>query len=164
MQLVETVPATPRPLDKVRDKVAAAARADALARALSARADEVLAAVKGGASLTSQGITERTAAMDRQGQIKDAPPAVLETVFKMAQDEVQVVSAGGFVALVQLNAILPASDTDETGKALKEAISANAARALSNDLFDLYTTALTAEAGITLDQSAINAVNTQLGN
>lgn len=164
MQLVETVPPTPRPLDSVKDKVTAAVAADALARALTARADEVLAAVKGGASLTSQGITERTAAIDRQGQIKDAPPAVLETVFKLTQDEVQVVASGDFVALVQLNAILPASDADETGKALHEAISANAARALSNDLFDLYTTALTAEAGITLDQSAISAVNTQLGN
>lgn len=164
MQLVETVPPTPRPLESVKDKVSAAVAADALARALTARADEVLAAVKGGASLASQGITERTAAIGRQGQVKDAPPAVLETVFRLAPDEVQVVTSGGFVALVQLNAILPASEADEDGKALKEAISVNATRALSNDLFDLYTTALTNEAGITLDQAAINAVNSQLGN
>lgn len=165
MQFIETVPPALRPLDKVKDKVTAAVHADALAKALAARGAEVLAAVQGGAALATQGIAEHTAATDRQGQVKDAPPAVLEAVFKLAKPgDVQLVQDGAFAGLVQLDAVIPASTGDADGKSMQEAIATNVARAISGDLFDLYTSALTAEAGISLDQSAISAVNTQLGN
>ena len=65
---------------------------------------------------------------------------------------------------MQLDDIQPASAEGEDAKALRESIAVNAARALSTDLFALYTGALTAEAGITLNQAAIDAVNAQLGN
>ena len=48
LRLDEIVPAAPIPFDEVRDEVAAAWRADALAKALSARAIEIKAAVEGG--------------------------------------------------------------------------------------------------------------------
>lgn len=164
LQMEEMVPAAPRPLDQVKDKVAAAVKAEALAKALAAQGDAVLAAVKGGASLASQGIAERTAPVDRQATVEGAPPALVETLFKLAPGEVRLVQDGGFAALVQLNDVVAADATSADGKALKEAIGVNAAKAISADILALYTQALTTEAGITLDQSAIAAVNSQLGN
>jgi peptidyl-prolyl cis-trans isomerase D len=164
LQMDEMVPAAPRPLDKVKDKVAAAVRADALAKALAARGDAVLAAVKGGASLASQGIAERSAPIDRQGTVEGAPPALVETLFKLAPGEVQLVQDKDFAALIQLNDVVPADPAGQDGKALQEAIEINAAKAISADILALYTQSLTTEAGMTLDQSAINAVNSQLGN
>ena len=164
LQMDEMLPAAPRPLDQVKDKVAAAVKADALAKALAAQAQTVLAAVKGGASLASQGVAERSAPIDRQGNVEGAPPALVETLFKLQPGEVQLVQDKGFAALVQLNDVVAADPAGEDGKALREAIQVNAAKAISADILGLYTQSLTTEAGITLDQSAIAAVNSQLGN
>lgn len=164
LQMDEMVPAAARPLDQVKDKVAAAVKANALAKALAAQGEAVLAAVKGGASLASQGIAERSAPIDRQASVEGAPPVLVETLFKLAAGEVQLVQDNGFTALIQLNDVVAADPVGQDGKALQEAIQINAAKAISADILALYTQSLTTEAGITLDQSAIAAVNSQLGN
>lgn len=164
MQLDEVVPPTPRPLDTVKDAVTEAVRADALAKALTARGLEMKTAVEGGAALGAQGIAERTASADRQASVEGAPPSLIEAVFAMTPGELRLIEEPGFTALVRLDDIQPANSEGEDAKALRESIAVNAARALSTDLFALYSGALTAEAGITLNQAAIDAVNAQLGN
>ncbi|NTT85439.1 peptidylprolyl isomerase [Tabrizicola fusiformis] len=164
MQLDEVVPPTPRPLDAVKDAVTAALRADALAKALSARGLEMKTAVEGGAALGAQGIAERTASADRQASVEGAPASLITAVFAMQPGELRLIEEAGFTALVRLDDIQPATAEGADAQALREAIAVNAARALSTDLFALYTGALTAEAGITLNQAAIDAVNAQLGN
>jgi peptidyl-prolyl cis-trans isomerase D len=47
---------------------------------------------------------------------------------------------------------------------MRDAIDGEIRKAVAEDVFSLFTGALTAEAGITLDQTAVNAVNAQLGN
>ena len=49
----------------------------------------------------------------------------------------------------------------EDALALRESLQTQAAQAIAQDAFTLFTSALTAEAGITLDQAAINAVHAQ---
>lgn len=164
MQLDEVVPPAPRPLDTVKDAVTEAVRADALAKALTARGLEMKTAVEAGAALGAQGIAERTASADRQASVEGAPPSLIEAVFAMTPGELRLIEEPGFTALVRLDDIQPAKSEGEDAKALRESIAVNAARALSTDLFALYTGALTAEAGITLNQAAIDAVNAQLGN
>lgn len=163
LQFLETVPPAPVPLDRIRDKVAEAARTAALTKALSEKALAVKAAVEGGAALATQGKVETTAAMDRQGSLPDAPPEVLAAVFQMQPGDLQVVEVPGFAALVQLDTITPAATDTPDAKAFRDQISAEVRAALSADIFALYTGALATEAGITLDQSAISAVNIQLG-
>lgn len=164
MQLDSTVPPAPVPFDKVKEKVTAAATAEALAKALSDEATRIKAAVEGGANLGAFGIVSRTTQIDRQGVVKDAPPAVVEAVFQMQPNDLRVIEAAGFAAVVQLNSITAAPTTGEDATALREAINVNAGRAIADDVMALYTASLTASAGITLDQAAINAVNTQLSN
>ena len=164
MRLDELVPPTPVPFADVRDKVATAARADLLASALADHAVTVKSAVEGGASLGAYGIVSRTAATDRQGFVEGAPETLMTALFEMSAGDVRVIEGPGFTAVVSLDTIAPALTDGEDAIALREAIVTQATQAISGDAFTLFTNALTAEAGITLDQSAINAVHAQFGN
>ena len=161
LRLDEIVPPTPQPLEAVRDKVTEAWHADALAKALADYATSAKAAVEGGASLGAYGIVEVTSTIDRQGFVEGAPETLLAAVFEMAAGDLRVIEAPGFTALVQLDSIAPAVTEGEDALALRDSIKVQAAQAIAQDAFSLYTQALTTEAGITLDQAAINAVHAQ---
>ncbi len=164
LRLTETVPPTPRPFEAVKDKVTDAWRADTLAKALADEAVSLKAKVEAGSSLGALGIAEHTASLDRQGSIPGAPPSLLAAVFEMAPGEVSVIEESGFTALVQLDSVMPAVAESDDAIALRDSIATQVQQAISGDVFTLYTNALTAEAGIQLDQAAINAVHTQFGN
>ncbi len=162
LRLDEVVPAAPIPFEEARPAVEAAWRADALAKALSARAIEIKAALEGGAGIGSFGIVDVTPETARDGLVASAPDTLLPAVFAMTEGDVQVIEAEGFIAVVQLDRIQPAATEGEEADALRAAISAQAEQAISADAFAAFTGALGAEAGITLDQSVINAVNASL--
>jgi peptidyl-prolyl cis-trans isomerase D len=162
LRLDEVVAAAPIPFDTARDAVAEAWRADALAKALSARAVEIKAAVEGGAPIGSFGIVEVTPETARDGAVADSPDTLLPAVFRMAEGDVQVIEADGFIAVVRLDSIQPAASEGDDAEALRAAIAAQAEQAISGDAFAAFTSALSAEAGISLDQAVIDAVNTRL--
>lgn len=162
LRLDATVPPTPIPLDEVREEVTAAWRADALATALATRATEIQAEVQEGASLGAFGIVSVTRGVTRDAFLGDLPPAVLTTVFDLTEGEVQVVQAAGFTGLVRLDAILSAETEGEDAIALRESIAIRAQQTLAQDAFQLFTNALSNEAGIQIDQTAINAVHAQM--
>jgi peptidyl-prolyl cis-trans isomerase D len=164
MQMDATVPPTPVPFDKVKDKVAAAAHADALAKALSAQAETIKTAVAGGAELASFGIVETTSNIDRQGSVPNVPDDFLTRLFAMKPGETAVVDEVGFAGVVTLNTITATPTEGEDATATREAIDVNAAKAISADAMSLFTAALVAEAGIHLDQTAINSVNARMNN
>lgn len=162
LRLDEVVPAAPIPFDEAKEKVAEDWRREAVAKALAARASEIKVALEGGARIGTFGIVDVTPETARSGFIADVPETLLPEVFKMAEGAVQVVAAEGFTAVVQLDRIMPAATDSDDAKALKASLEAQAQQATSQDAFAAYTTALTAEAGIALDQAAINAVHTSL--
>jgi peptidyl-prolyl cis-trans isomerase D len=162
LRLDEIVPAAPIPFEEAREAVDAAWRADALTKALSARAIEIKSAIEGGAAIGSFGIVDVTPEIARDGFVTDAPDSLLPAVFAMAEGDVRVIEADGFIAVVRLDRIQPAATEGEDAEALREAIATQARQAITADAFAAYTTALTAEAGMTLDQTVINAVNTSL--
>jgi peptidyl-prolyl cis-trans isomerase D len=162
LRLDEIVPAAPIPFEEAREAVDAAWRADALTKALSARAIEIKSAIEGGAAIGSFGIVDVTPEIARDGFVTGAPDTLLPAVFAMAEGDVRVIEADGFIAVVRLDRIQPAATEGEDAEALREAIATQARQAITADAFAAYTTALTAEAGMTLDQTVINAVNTSL--
>jgi len=161
MRLDEMVPPAPIPLYTIRDQVIEAWRGQALAAALSAQAVAIKSAVESGAALETQGTVSVTEGIDRQGTVEGAPPEVLQAVFKMAVGDLRVIEAAGYTALVRLDNITTAPAEGDDAAAMQEAIRVEVERTFAQDAFTLYTSALTAEAGITLDQAAINAVNAQ---
>jgi peptidyl-prolyl cis-trans isomerase D len=164
MQLVEILPPSPVPLDKITDKVTEATRAEALARALAAKAATAKTAVEAGATLESQGTLTPVAPTDRQATLDVGPAVVLETAFQMQPGEIRVIEDGSFVALLRLDSITAAEVTSEEGQELQDAIRQNLDRSIAEDMAALFTATVGQQAGIALDQAVIDAVNTQLGN
>ena len=164
MQLVEILPPSPVPLDKITDKVTEATRAEALARALAAKAAAAKTAVEAGATLESQGTLTPVAPTDRQATLDVGPAVVLETAFQMQPGEIRVIEDGSFVALLRLDSITAAEVTSEEGQEMQDAIRQNLDRSIAEDMAALFTATVGQQAGIALDQAVIDAVNTQLGN
>ena len=164
LQLDSILPPAPRAFDSVKDQVTTAARAEALAAALSAEADRIKTAVESGSSLGSFGIVSRSAAVDRQTRLPQTPNAVVAAAFEMQPNDLRVIQDQAYIAVLQLNSITAAPSDSEALAAIRAAIDSNGARSISDDVLQLYTRALTAEAGISLDQSMINAVNAQITN
>ncbi|MBN2629538.1 MAG: SurA N-terminal domain-containing protein [Rhodobacteraceae bacterium] len=161
LQFVETVPATPIPFDDAADDVAEAYAAAQTDKALSSRAVDIKAAVEAGQPLGAFGIVDRTANIAREGFVKGMPEALMPAVFQMQPGDLRVIETAGFTAVLQLDSITPAPTEGPEADALKAAISAQAEQALAQDALVLFSNALTAEAGIFLDQAAINAVHAQ---
>jgi peptidyl-prolyl cis-trans isomerase D len=162
LRLDEIVPATPIPFEKAKAQVAEDLRRDAVAKALSARAIEIKAAVEGGAALGAYGIVDVTPEIARNGSVEAAPESLLSDVFKMAEGDVQVFEAPDFVAVIRLDRIAPALTEGEDAAALQADIAAQAEQAIAQDAFNAFTDALAGEAGITLDQAAISAVHASM--
>ncbi|RUS60050.1 peptidylprolyl isomerase [Pseudorhodobacter sp. E13] len=161
LRLDAIVPPTPIPLDAARDAVAASWTQAATTKALSDLAVEIKSKVEAGAALGGFGVTEVIPDVARSSTIADAPPTVLTTLFTMDAGQTRVIEEGAFVALVQVETITPGSGEGPEAEALKGAISAQVEQALAQDAFTLFTNALTQEAGITMDNAAINAVHSQ---
>ena len=162
LRLDEVVPPTPIPLDEVRDDVTAAWKAEAEAKALAARAEEVKAEVEGGKSLAAFGIVTKNPAIIRDGFVEGAPQTLLPTLFAMTEGEIRLVQGDGFTGLLRLDTILPAETAGEDAEALHDSIAIRIQQTLAQDAFALFTNALSAEAGIQIDQTAVNAVHAQM--
>lgn len=162
LRLDEIVAAAPIPFDEAKEQVAEDWRRDATAKALTARAAEIKAAIDGGAAIGSFGIVDVTPETARSGYITGTPETLLADVFAMAEGEVRVIEAEGFIAVVKLDRILPAATEGEDAQAMRDALADQARRAIAQDAFAAFTNALSAEAGISLDQAAITAVHTSL--
>lgn len=159
MRLEETVPPAPIPLAEARDAVTESWRKSALTTALSARAAQIKAEVDAGASLSTYGILSVSPEIARDGFIEGTPEGFLDTVFAMTEGETKVIEDVAFVGLVKLDKVIPAASEGDGPAALKGAIAAQAEQALAQDAFQLFSDALSAEAGISLDQNAIAAVH-----
>lgn len=161
LRLDEIVPAAPLPFDKARADVETAWRAEALAKALAARAAEIKAAIDGGAAIGSQGIVDVTAAIGRDGTVEGAPDTLVPDLFKMAEGTVAVIDQPGFVGVVQLDRIQPLFDQPDAAEELRANIAAQFEQAIAQDAIGLFAQGLANDSGWKLDQNVISAVHAQ---
>jgi peptidyl-prolyl cis-trans isomerase D len=162
LRLDEIVPPTPIPLADLRDDVAVAWQGEAVATALATRAEAIRAEVEAGAALGAYGIVSVTRAITRDGFVEDAPASLIPAIFEMSAGEVRVITGEGFTGLVRLDSVEAAETTGEDAEALRDTIELRARQALAQDAFTLFTNALSNEAGIQIDQTALNAVHAQM--
>ena len=162
LQVTETVPPTPVPFEKAREKITAAYQAEALAKALTALADSHLAAAKSGTRLETLGITDNVASATRSTKLPAIPADVLAAAFTLKPEDVVKIDANGIVALVRLDAIKPADMASEGSKADIEALSQQTAQSIAQDAYELFSTAMTTQGGLTIDQAAITAVQARM--
>ena len=162
MRLDQMVPPAPVALAKIHDKVAAAWSAAELAAALTARANAADAAVKSGASLLAQGPVTMIAATTRDATPEFTTAEVIKAAFEMAPGEVRLIDTPDFTGLIRLDSVTPVDLTAEATKAARDAMAAQVQQSLAQDAYDLFTTAMTAQGGLKIDQAVITSVQAQM--
>lgn len=189
LRLDEVVPPTLKPFDEVREGVLADWRRAEQHRLLLALADEEVlteasaaapdvpaVATTGAAGVVQNATVQPPAAtpmpaadwktvtgVTRDGWVEGAPPELLAQAFGMDNPgEVEVVNAQNRVLLLRLDAIHAADPASEDAQRVNEAVANRMGGDLQSDIFDFYARAVQRAAGIELNQSAINAINTQV--
>ncbi|WP_347138532.1 SurA N-terminal domain-containing protein [Paracoccus sp. SSK6] len=161
LRLDQVVPPTLRPFEEVRDEVEADWRRSEAHRQLLALAEEqrLSDAAEG------QAAPEWTAVKDvtRDGWAEGAPAETVRRAFAMTEaGDVEIVDAENRVILLRLDAIHEADMTAEDALRINDAVRERLGQSLQSDIFDYYARAVQREAGIALDQQAINAINAQV--
>ena len=152
-----------KPSDEVRDAVIAGwTEAETVLR-LKEMGDEIAGRIKAGEDITATGlVTTRYDEFGRNGHIDGAPAALVEQVFQLEDGGVAVVEGQDVVYIAALADVHEADRDGAEFKATREAIAAQVGQSLAQDMFQLYTQAISNEAGIRLDQTAVNAVHAQM--
>ena len=162
LRLDGIVPPTLRPFEEVRDEVEADWRRAEVQRQLLALAEDQR---MNPAAPEGQPAPEWRQAADvtRDGWIEGAPDGTVARGFAIAEPGgIEVVDADNRVILLRLDAVNEADLTDEDAQRILDAVRGRIGGSLQSDIFDFYARAVQAEAGITLDQSAVNAINAQV--
>lgn len=163
LQLDGIDPAAPRPLEEVRDKAAADWTADQTSSALSELAGADLAQLQNGAALAGLGrVTTHYEDFARDGFVADAPADIGKAVFEMTAGDSRVIEAEGRVFLVTLASVTPADMADPEVGTRSAQIAASVTQSMQRDVFELFTRAAQAQAGVTINQAAVDAVNAQM--
>lgn len=162
LQFVETVPPTPVPLEDIRDKVAADWRAARLAEALTAQAKAAETAVAGGADLASQGTALAITPVTRDARPEGTTPDVVALAFSMAPGEVRLIDTPDFTGLVRLDSVTPVDPASPEMVERRKAFEDRARQGIANDTYSLFSTAMTNQGGLSVDQAMINAVQAQI--
>jgi peptidyl-prolyl cis-trans isomerase D len=161
LQLDEIVPPAPIPFAEAEADVTETWRADALRKALVAEATAIKAKVEGGSAIGSFGIVAVTPEIAREGTLPDTPRVVVEAAFGMGVSDLRVIEEGDYIAVLQLDQILPAAEEGEDAAALRATLAAQAEQGIAQDAFAAYASALTTAAGVNLDAAAVALVEAQ---
>ncbi|MGB8623314.1 MAG: peptidyl-prolyl cis-trans isomerase [Paracoccaceae bacterium] len=155
-----TAPAHLRPLDEVRSKAVRDWRTAEITRRLTEKADALKAQLDEGKTIQAMDLPVETADAVTRGGV--TPPALSKTVFNLDKGKSAVVSGPDGVFLVQVDDILPPDPQDKSASFLKDQLKQQAGQGISQDLFTYFAQSLLDDAGLTLNQAAINAVHAQV--
>jgi peptidyl-prolyl cis-trans isomerase D len=162
LRLEEIVPPAVPPLAEIGDEVAEAWRSRVRREALSARAEELVAQIATGATLEGMGDVRQEEDVRRQDFLADVPPTLVAQGFRLENPGDVVAIPGARAAyILRLDAVTAASRNAPDTQALLGLVDQAVAQSMAQDIFEGYGQALQRDAGITLDQSVINAVHAQ---
>lgn len=163
LRLDGVTPPALRPLAEVRETVIADWQAAETRRQLVAIAAATVEQAAGGAGLGELALSPRPeAGIRREAFIEGAPEGLVGKVFGLSEGEAALVEDASGIAIVRLTAITPFDPETPDNKALLTGVAGQYSRQIGEDLYDAFATAVQNRAGISLNQSMINAVHTQL--
>ncbi|WOI34305.1 SurA N-terminal domain-containing protein [Tritonibacter scottomollicae] len=159
LRLDEVLDPRPEPFDSARPAVTEAFKADRVAKALKAEADELKAVVEAndGQFPEDRDVTEQTG-LTRTAYLDQTPVDLMNEVFEMEVGEVRVVSDAEGTVVVRLDDTLPPDDSDDM-QFLTQALSEQLDQSLSNEIFQIYMQAVQTRARPQVNQQAVNAVH-----
>ena len=157
-------PAALRPLDDVRDQVAADWEADALTQALTTRAEALETDVAAGRSMDDLGLAvDSFDAITRQDFISTMPEGFIDAVFApgLAAGGTTLVTGEGRVVIAKIDEI-DAPESNDENTAIAEGYITSAAQGAAQDVISAVAQALRAREGVSVNQSALTAVHGQM--
>jgi len=163
LRLDEQRDPAPAPFEDVRDEVAQLWEQDQATEALVAQAEELATAISGGGSFEDSGLSPtQESGLTRNQPIEGLPAAILEAVFTMEPGEARALPGNGAALVVRLDGVTPvdmdAPQVTQVGDQLRD----QAANSVANDIFRALNTDIQSRAGVSVDQSAVNAVLSNL--
>lgn len=163
LRLDDTVGPRVPPLEEIRDAVAAATRAAALRAALEDRAAGLAEALSDGADFAALGLDGATdTTLSRRSVAPDLPPGAIEAAFDMEPGATRVIGDDDGIVLMRLERITPPPSSTPDIAALREAIDAQAATDMASNVLAVIAGRVQSDAGISINQTAINAVHAQI--
>lgn len=152
-----------RPLDEVREAVAEAWSLEEGQKVLEVQAEDIAQMIRNGREMAALDLNlEADRGIGRDAFLEGTPPDFTQTVFQLESDEVAVLAADGDVWIVRLDAINVADGSEPEAMLVKAAFAAEAATLFASGITNAYTQALVDQAGVELNQAAMNAVTAQL--
>lgn len=166
LRLDEVVPPTLRPFEEVRAEVLADWRAAEVQRQLLAyAADRRLAELsqgEEGAEVLEDAWTPETG-MARSDWMDGLPPELLAQAFALTEPgETEIVDAGDRVFLVRLDEVNDADLSQPDAAQVLDGVRSRLDQSLQVDLFDFYARQAQRGVPVSLNQSAIDAINAQV--
>lgn len=162
LRLDGTTEPTLQPLDDVRDAVSTAWQSRARQEAVIATAENIATEIQPLTDFTTLELTPLVeAGLTRRSFVEGTPPAFNDELFEMTVGEVRVIDAFDRAVIVRLDDIAPPDADAEDTIAQREALAANAAAGIAQDIFDAYATSLQERTDVNINQATVNAVNAQ---
>ena len=162
LRVNDVTPPRPEPFEDAKDRAAEGWRAAETVKVLTERASALGEELLAGTDAVDLGLTLNTeTGLSREGNVADTPQGFLDTVFGMDVGEVQIFKGPSTVYVIRLNKISPPDRDDADIAARVAAFEESAAQSIGADVLQAYSKAIEARAGISLNQSAINAVHAQ---
>jgi len=163
LRLDEQRDPAPAPFEDVRDEVAQLWEQDQATEALVAQAEELATAISGDGSFEDSGLSPtQESGLTRNQPIEGLPAAILEAVFTMEPGEARALPGNGAALVVRLDGVTPvdmdAPQVTQVGDQLRD----QAATSVANDIFRALNADIQSRAGVSVDQSAVNAVLSNL--
>lgn len=159
LELLEELPAAPRPLDEIHTQVVRDWQTAEIRARLMEQAEGLMTQVETGTAIDSLGLDSlRFADLSRSDPVPDLPRAVLAQAFDLDIGALATVEDGARVHLVQLHAITaPDPDLDSTQQ-IRRALESQITQSYTQDLFSYFGAALREGQPIQLNQQMIDAV------
>jgi len=159
LRLDEVLPPRPEPFEQAREAVAEAWVADQIRKALTARAEAIIAELGAEGDFVEAGLPVKVEnGLTRTAYIEGTPEVFMTEVFRMEKGALKVVPNGDGVIIVRVEDVLPPADTPEFAQ-LRATIQDSASQALAQALFSAYVRDAQLRARPSVDEQALNAVN-----
>ena len=147
-------------LDEVRAAATDVIMAERRTAALRTSGEDLAARIAAGESFEEAGLApEAVQNLQRGASVEGAPQGLTDAVFATDEGSTGIRAAGGRVAVFRVDAVRPAAEDDAQLAVYRTALEAQATQSVARDTLEAYIRALLEDADISINQTAVTAVN-----
>ncbi len=163
MRLDSLKPSELQPLGEVRDEAAAGAAEAARIEALTAEGAALKARLDAGEDFAALGLEPQSrSGLIRQSPPRDLPFPVLKQLYDLGAGDSAVVSDDSGAWLLRVDGVTPPDMASDQIRAALAGFNQDTGRAIADDILGELSREVTQEAGLDLNQTALNAVHSSL--